>query len=58
MRQHPVHVETFEENAKRVEECKKYLHYHESIVCVAHSRTIHTLSGEFIPNLTGIEVSI
>ncbi|CAD8140871.1 unnamed protein product [Paramecium octaurelia] len=58
MKQHPIQVETFEENTKRVEECKKHLQFDEPFVCVSHSRTIHTLTGKFIHNCTGIEVNI
>jgi hypothetical protein len=41
MKQNPVYIETFEENIKRAEECKKYLQYNESIVCVSHGRLIY-----------------
>lgn len=49
-------VETFAENEKRVEDCKKYLKYDVPFVCVSHSRTINQLSGKFIKNCEGIEV--
>ncbi|CAD8060626.1 unnamed protein product [Paramecium sonneborni] len=58
MKQHPIEVETFEENTKRVNECKKYLQFEEPFVCVSHSRTIQTLTGQFIHNCTGIEVNL